>query len=87
MVILTREQRRQDFDDIMSILEVASEDNAHELFMELTQKGKRNIITMLNMDRSGLKDLKATGTNRNKLAFDDWEVSEIISICRYAARM
>lgn len=40
MVMLTREQRRQDFDCIMLILEVEFEDNAHQLFIELTQKGK-----------------------------------------------
>ena len=87
MVILTRDQRKQDFDHIMSMLEVASEDNAHKLFMALTQKGNRSIITILNMDRSGLKDLKAADADGNTLTLDDWEVSEIINISRHAAHM
>ena len=87
MVMLTREQRRQDFDHIMLILEVASEDCTRKRFMVLTQKGKKSIIAILNMDRSGLKDLKASDTDGNTLTFDDWEVSEIINISRYAAHM
>ena len=51
MVALTREQRKQDFNHIMSILGVEPEDNAHKLFMALTQNGKRSIIAMLHEDR------------------------------------
>lgn len=69
----------------MSMPEVASEDNVHKLFMELTQKGKQSIITILNMDRSGLKDLKAADANRNAFTLDYWEVSEIININMHEA--
>ena len=37
------------------------------------------------MDRSGLKDLEATDAEGNALTLDDWEVSEVINIGRYAA--
>ena len=87
MVVLTREQRKEDFDCIMSVLEVEPEHDVHKLFMALTQKGKQSMITILNMDKSGLKDLKATDADRNALILDDWEVSEIISISRYTTHM
>ena len=76
---------KQDFNHVMSILEVEPQDNAHNLFMALTQNGKRSIITMLTLDRSTLKGLKATDADNNALALDDWEVSKIIKISRYAA--
>ena len=85
MVVLTREQRKQDFNHVMSILEVEPEENALKLFMALTQNGKRSIITISNEDRKTLKDLKATDADNNTLALDDWEVSEIINISRYTA--
>ena len=56
---MTREQRKEDFDHIISVLEVEPKHDVHKLFMALTQKGKQSIITILNMDKSGLKDLKA----------------------------
>ena len=87
MVMLTREQRKQDFNHIMSILEVEPEDTAHKLFMALTQNAKRSIISMLNLDWSNLEDLGAADTDGNNLALDDWEVSEIINISRYAKHL
>ena len=69
------------------MLEVEPEDTAHKLFMALTQNAKRSIIAILNLDRSSLKDLGATGTDGNNLALDDWEVSEIINISRYAKHL
>ena len=39
------------------------------------------------MDKSGLKDLKATDDDSNTLTLDDWEVSETMNIGRYAAHM
>ena len=85
MVALTREQRKQDFNHVMNILEAEPEDNAHKLFMALTQNGKRNIISTLHEERATLKDLRATDADNNTLKFDDWEVSEILDIGRYAA--
>ena len=87
MVVLTREQRKEDFDCIMSVLEVEPKHDAHKLSMALTQKGKQSMITILNMDKSGLKDLKATDTDGRILAFNDWEVSEIINVSRCAAHL
>ena len=87
MVMLTKGQRKQDFNHIMSILELEKEDTAHKLLMALTQNAKRSIISILNLDRSSLKDLGATDTDGNDLALDDWEVSEIINISRYAKHL
>ena len=84
---MTQEQRKEDFDYIMSVLEVEPEHDVHKLFMALTQKGKQSMITILNMDKSGLKDLKATDTDGSILAFDDWEVSKIINVNRCAAHL
>ena len=55
----------------MSILEVELQDNAYKLFIALTQKDKCSIATILKLDRSSLKDLKATDTNNNTLALDN----------------
>ena len=76
---MTQEQRKEDFDYIMSVLEVEPEHDVHKLFMALTEKGKQSMITILNMHKSGLKDLKATDTDGSILAFDDWKVSKIIT--------
>ena len=48
---------------------------------------KKSIIVILNIGRSGLKDLKAADADENSLALDHWEVSELINISRYAAHM
>ena len=87
MVVLTREQRKQDFNHIMSILEVEPEDNAYKLLMALTQNAKRSIVSILNLDRNCLKELTAIDDDGNNLALDDWEVSEIINISRYAKHL
>lgn len=87
MVMLTREQKKQDFNHVMSILEVEPQDNAHKLFMALTQNAKRSIVSILNLDRSSLKDLAAADADDNNLALDDWEVSEIINISRHAKHL
>ena len=84
MGVLTREQRKQDFDHIISILEVEPQNNAYKLFIALTQKDKHSIVTILKLDRSSLKDLEATDADNNTLALDDWEISKIININRYA---
>ena len=85
--MLTRTQRKQDFNCIMPMLEVEPQDTAHKLFMALSQNAKHSIISILNLDRSSLKDLGATDTDGNNLALDDWEVSEIINISRYAKHL
>ena len=87
MAALTREQRKQDFNHVVSILEAEPQNNARELFIALTQNGKRSVVTILNEDRSGLKDLVAADADGNALAFDGWEVSEIINISRHAAHL
>ena len=52
--------------------------------MALIQNAKRSIISILNLDQSYLKNLMAIDADGNNLALDDWEVSEIINIGRYA---
>ena len=84
MAVLTREQRNQCFDCIKSkVLQIDVNDSSHELLMKLTQNAKRILATLLNMNRSGLKDLKSTDSEGNTLSFDDWEVREIINISRF----
>ena len=68
----------------MSLLELETNDDAHKMFMKLTNMEKRIIKTILNMDRSGIKDLKHTDAEGNTLALDPWEISEVINISRYA---
>ena len=87
MEMLRREQRKQDFNHIVSILEVESQDTAHELLMALTQNAKRSIISILNLGRSSLKDLAAAVADGNNLTLGDWEVSEIVNISRYAKHL
>ena len=88
MVALTRGDRnKKDFDHIISLLDVEPEDNAHKLFMALTQKGKQNMVTILTMDRSELKDLSATDTDGNVLTLDDLEVSEVINLNKHIAHL
>ena len=71
MTVLTRERNKKGFDHIMSLLDVEPEDNAHKRFVALTRKGKRSMITILTIDRSGLKDLNVTDANGNVLTLDD----------------
>ena len=68
----------------MSILEVEPQDNTCKLFMALTRNGKHQVSTILKEDRSVLEKHKVTDDDGNTLAFDSWEVSEIIIIGRYA---
>ena len=56
------------------MLEADPEDSAHKLFVALTQQTKRSILTIMNIDRAGLKDLKHTGAEGNTFSFDEWEV-------------
>ena len=67
------------------MLEVQPDDSAHKLIMKLTKQGNRSILTILNMDKDGLEDLEAVGTNNAKLTLDPLTVSELINISRYAA--
>ena len=54
--MLTREQHKQDFNYIMSVMEVDPKDTVHELFMALIKNEIRNVMTILNMERQVLKD-------------------------------
>ena len=78
----TRERNKKDLDHIMSLLDVEPADDAHKLFMALTKKGKRSMVTTFKLDGSELKDLSATDTDGNVLTLEDWEVSEVININR-----
>ena len=85
MAILTREQRKQGFEHRMSMLEAYPEDSTHDIFMLLTQKEKRSIITIMSMDRAGIKDPKNTDSEGNIIAFDGGAFSKNINISRCTA--
>ena len=87
MVVLTREQRKQDLHHFMSILDVEPQDNTCKLFMTLTQNGKRQVSAILKDNRSALKEHTATDEDGNTFKFDSWEVSKIINIGRYAEHL
>ena len=72
MPILTREQRKLDFEHVMSMLELEPEDSAYKLFMALTQNAKRMILPIMQMNKAELKDLKAECSEGKSLTFDPW---------------
>ena len=82
MVVLNREQHKKDFGKTMGIMDFEPEDTVHKLLMDLTINAKRSVMSILNMDRQDLKDLSGKDAEGNTLSFDNWEVSEIISIPR-----
>ena len=84
MPILTRDQRKQDFEHVMSMLELEPEDSAYKLFVALTQNAKRIILPIMQMNKADSKDLKATDSEGNSLTFDPWEISHTVNINRYA---
>ena len=85
MSVLTREERKKDAEKVLQILQLQHDDEAYQLIMKLTKLGNRSILTILNMDKSGLDYLKATDAENNTLKLDPWEVSEITNISIYAA--
>ena len=83
---LTRSQRKEDFDHVMSMLEIDPEDDAHKLLMKVTKSGIRDINTLLSEKKDYLTTLESKDADGNTLTLDKWEASEMINIGRYENR-
>ena len=65
------------------MLKLEPEDSGHKLLLALTNNGKLSIILAISLSRSELKEIKVKDNDKTTLAFDDWEVSEMINISSY----
>ena len=65
------------------MLELEPEDSGHKLLSALTNNSKPSIVSVMRLSRSELKEIRIADNNKTTLAFDDWEVSEMINISSY----
>ena len=79
----SRKSRKLDFENVIYLLELEPEDSGYKLLSALTNNGKLSVVSFISLSRSELKEIRVAGANETTLAFDDWEITEIINIHSY----
>ena len=79
----SRKSRKLDFESMIYLLDLEPEDSGYKLLSALTNNGKMSIAPIISLSRSELKEIRVAGANQTTLAFDDWEVAEILNIHSY----
>ena len=79
----SRKSRKLDFENVIYLLELEPEDSGCNLLSALTNNGKLSVVSFTSLSRSELKEIRVAGANQTTLAFDDWEITEILYIYSY----
>ena len=79
----SRKSRKLDFENVIYLLDLEPGESGYELLSTLTNNGKLSVVSFISLSRSELKETRVAGVNETTLAFDDWEITEIINIHSY----
>ena len=79
----SRKSRKLDFENVICVLELEPKDSGYKLLSSLTNNGKLSIISLISLSRNELREIKIIDDDKTTLAFDSWEISEMINIHSY----
>jgi len=79
----SQKSRKLDFENVICVLDLEPEDSGYKLLSALINNGKLSIISAISLSKSELKEIRVVDNNETTLAFDDWEVAEIFTLCSY----